>query len=78
MLPPVPDWMAHLSADIREVGDGEDVHDAPGVVGLVAGKGTADRLPHLAAGAVRTDNVFGPDDAFLALVGAGGVEQGSQ
>ena len=65
-----------LGADVGEVRDGEDVHDAPGVVGLVAGEGAADRLAHLAAGTVRTDDVLRPDDALLALVGAGGVEQG--
>ena len=67
-----------LGADVGEVGDGEDVHDAPGVVGLVAGERAADRLAHLAARAVRTDDVLGPDDALLALVGAGGVERASR
>ena len=65
-----------LDADIWEVGDRQDIHDAPGVVGLVSGEGAANRLAHLAARAVRTDNVFGPDNALLPLVGAGGVEQG--
>ena len=65
-----------LGADVREIGDGEDVHDAPGVVGLVAGQVAADRLADLAAGAVCTHHVLGADDALLAFVGAGGVDRG--
>ena len=64
-----------LGADVREVGDGEDVHDAPGVVGLVAGQVAADRLADFAARSVCTHDVLGADDALLALVRAGGVEQ---
>ena len=64
-----------LGADVREVGGGEDVHDAPGVVGLVARHGAADRVAHLAAGAVRAHHVLGPDDALPALVRTGGVRQ---
>ena len=67
-----------LEADVREVGDGQDVHDAPGVVGLVTGEGAADRLAYLAARAVRTDDVLGADDALLALVRAGRCGEGSR
>ena len=75
MLPPSCGLDGALGADVGEVGDGEHVHDAPRVVGLVAGDGAADRLAHPAARAVRADDVLGPDGALLALVGAGGVAQ---
>ena len=67
-----------LGADVREVGDGEDVHDAPGVVGLVAGEVTADGLADLAARTVGAHNVFGADNALLAFVGTGRVDQGDR
>ena len=66
-----------LGADVGEVGDGQDVHDAPGVVGLVAGERAADGLADLAAGAVGAHDVLGPDNALLAFVGAGGVARAS-
>ena len=65
-----------LEADIWEVRDCQDIHDAPGVIGLVSGEGAADGLAHLAACTVGADNVFGLDNAFLPFVGAGGVDQG--
>ena len=50
-----------LQPDIREVGDGEHVDDAPGVVGEVAMRHGADRVPHAAARAVASDDVFRAD-----------------
>ena len=76
MLPPSWDWMAHLRRMSGKSVFGEHVHNAPRVVGLVAGHGAADRSADLAARAVRADDVLGPHDARLALVGAGGVEEG--
>ena len=44
--------------DIGKVSDREHVHHAPGVVGEVALRLRADRLPHLAARAVAADDIF--------------------
>ena len=38
MLPSSADWISDLAADVREVGDGKDVHHAPGLVGGVAAR----------------------------------------
>src|SRR5690606_16834652 len=62
-----------LEADVGEVGDGEDVHDAPRVVGLLADVPAADLPAHLAVGAVAADDVLDPDGADLALAGTGDV-----
>ena len=48
-----------LEPDVREVGDGQHVHHAPGVVGEVAARHGADRLAHAAARAVAADDVPG-------------------
>jgi len=50
-----------LEADIREVGDGEHIHDAPGVVGEVAVRLGADRIAHQTARTVAADNVLRAD-----------------
>jgi hypothetical protein len=47
-----------LEADVGEVGHGEDVHHAPGMVGGVAVELAPDRLPHGAARAVAADHVL--------------------
>ena len=52
-----------LEPDVREVGDGQHVHDAPGVVGEVAARHGADRIAHPAARAVAADDVLGADRA---------------
>ena len=54
-----------LEPDVREVGDGEHVDDAPGVVGEVAARHGADRVPHAAARAVASDNVLRADLLLL-------------
>src|SRR6185312_13179767 len=64
-----------LGADIGEVGLGQDVHDAPGVVGLVAGHGAADGGADLGAGAVAADDVLGVDGLGGSLVRAGAADQ---
>ena len=57
-----------LEADIGEVGDGEHVHHAPGLIGRVAAKRPTDRLAHGAARAVAADDIAGPDRFDLALM----------
>ena len=48
--------------DVREVGDSQDVHHAPGFVRHVPGQLAADRGPDAAARAVAADDVPGLDD----------------
>ena len=50
-----------LEPDVREVGDRQDVHHAPGLVRRVADQLAADRRPDAAARAVAADDVLGPD-----------------
>jgi len=54
--------------DVGEIGDGENVHHAPGLVGGIALQFAADRLAHGASGAVATDHVTRRHRLHLALV----------
>ncbi len=54
-----------LQPDVREVGVGEHVDDAPGVVGEVAARHGADCVPHAAARAIASDNIFRADLLLL-------------
>ena len=36
MLPSLADWISALAADVGEVGDGQHIHHAPGLIGRVA------------------------------------------
>ena len=64
-----------LGANVGEVGDGEDVHDTPGVVGLVPGHGAADRRADLAASTVAAHHVLGVHGPLCARVRAGAAHQ---
>src|SRR5690606_6391281 len=55
-----------LAAGIREVGDGEQVHHTPDLIGRVAAERTADRAPHRAARSIAADDIAGPDPPRLA------------
>ena len=57
-----------LQADVGEVGAGEHIHDAPGVVRLVALQLAADGPAHAGAGAVTADDVAGADGSLGAGV----------
>ena len=57
-----------LGADVREVGVGDHVHHAPGMVGDLALVRGADGLAHARMGAVTADDVFCADRELLALV----------
>ena len=57
-----------LEADVGEVGDGKDVHDAPGMVGGIAAQLAPDRFAHHAARAVAAHDIAGPDGLDLALM----------
>jgi len=65
MLPSSADCRG-LEPNIREVGDGQHVHDTPGVVGEVTARRGADRIAHAAARAVAADNVLGADHRLRA------------
>ena len=56
-----------LEADVREVGDRQDIHDAPRLIGHVAHQRAANRLPDAAARAIAADDVAGPDGFLLPL-----------
>ncbi len=56
-----------LGAPVGEVGRGEHVHDAPGVVGRIALQADAESATHVAARAVAADHVLGADGELLAL-----------
>ena len=75
MLPCLEE-MAHLVADIGEVGVREHVHDAPGVIGLVTGHRATDRLAHARTGTVAADDITGANGAFLTRALAGGIADG--
>ena len=66
MLPSLAEWIAHLQPDVREVGDRQDVHHAPGLVHRIADQLAADRGADAAARAVAADDVLGPDRRDLA------------
>ena len=68
MLPSLADWISDLKRTSGKVGDGQHVHDAPGVVGGVAVQLAPDRLAHGAARAVAADHVAGLDRLDLSLV----------
>ncbi len=55
-----------LQPDVREIGAGEHVDDAPGVVGEVTTRHSADGVPNAAARAIASNNIFG-SDLFLFL-----------
>ena len=57
-----------LAANVREIGDGQHIHHAPGVVGGIAVKLAPDRGAHDAARAVAADHVAGLDRLDLSLV----------
>src|SRR5262249_42205565 len=57
-----------LAANVRKIGDGQHVHDAPGVVRGVATKLASHRRAHDAARAVAADDVTGADRLGLSLV----------
>ena len=59
-----------LEADVGEVGDGQHVHHAPGLVGRVAHQLPADGLAHRAARAVAADDVARPHRFHLARCAA--------
>ncbi len=76
MLPPAPDWMAHL---VRMSGKSVTARTSmtpPCVVGLVAGQVTSDGLADLAARSVCAHHILGANDPFLAFVGPGCVAKG--
>ena len=56
-----------LQPDVWEVGFGEHVDDAPGVVGKIATRHGADCVPHATARAIASDNIFRAD--LLLLLG---------
>ncbi len=58
----------HLVADVGEVGDGQHVHHAPGVVGRIAHQLAAYGAAYTAARAVAADHVAGFDGFDLAAV----------
>jgi hypothetical protein len=64
-----------LEADVGEVGHGEDVHHAPGMVGGVAVELAPDRLPHGAARAVAADHVLRAHRDLGAYAGGIGAAQ---
>ena len=55
-----------LEPDVREVGDGQGVQDAPGLVHRVAPQFAADRRPGAAARALAADDVLRPDRRGIA------------
>ena len=57
-----------LGPDVREIGDGEHVHHAPGLVGRIAGQFAADGPAHGAAGAVAADHVAGAQRFDLSFL----------
>ena len=57
MLPSLAEWISALEADVGKIGDGEDVHHAPGLIGGIALQRAPDRLAHGAARAVAADDV---------------------
>ena len=62
-----------LVADVREVGHGQHVHHAPGLVGRVADQLPADRLAHRAARAIAAHHIaclHGLDPARMRRIGA--------
>ena len=67
MLPSSARLDRGLEPDVREVGDGQHVHDAPGVVGEVAARHGADRVAHQAARTVAADDVLGADGGLRTL-----------
>ena len=56
-----------LQADIGEVGDGQHIHHAPGLIGRIAVQRAPEGLAHGAARAVAADDVAGLDRLDLAL-----------
>ena len=68
MLPSLRRLDQRLEADVGKVGDGKDVHDAPGMVGGIAAQLAPDRFAHRAARAVAADDVARPDGLDLALM----------
>ena len=56
-----------LDPNVGEVGDGKDVHHAPGMVGEITAQLAPDRLAHGTASAVAADDVPGADNDLLAL-----------
>ena len=57
-----------LHADVGEVGDGQHIHDAPGLVGRIPAQRQPERLAHGAARAVATDHESGPHGFHLPFV----------
>ena len=57
-----------LAADVREIGDRQHVHNAPGMIGGIAVKLAADRCSHDAARTVAAYDISGLDRLGLALV----------
>ncbi len=57
-----------LAANVREVGDREHIHDAPGVVGGIAVEVAPDRGPDDAARAIAANHVAGFDRLDLSLM----------
>ena len=63
----IPGLNRGLDSNIREVGDGEHIDDAPGVIGEIAARLGADRIAHQAACAIAADNVPGADRDLRAV-----------
>ena len=59
-----------LDADVREIGDREHVHHAPEVVGVVALRRGADRLPYATVRAVAAHDIPCANDRFSAVTEA--------
>ena len=57
-----------LQADIGEVGDGKDIHHAPGLIGRIPAQRAPERLAHGAARAVAADDIARLDRFDLPLV----------
>src|SRR6516164_10690389 len=57
-----------LETNVREIGDSQHIHDAPGVVGGIAVELAANGLAHGAARAVAADHVAGLDRLGLSLM----------
>ena len=64
-----------LVADVREVGHGQHVHHAPGLVGRIAHQLATDGLAHRAARPVAADHVAGPHGLDLARMRGVGALQ---
>ena len=68
MLPSCADWIRRLHADIREVGDGKDIHHAPRLIGRIPAQRAPKRLAHGASRPVATHDIPGLDRFHLSLV----------